>query len=327
MDHRDERFFIALRLRTYKSLTPEAITRLETATISGVGDLITILSPYDVGECVEKRVNLTEEAELLPIQRALFRCWTGWLEREAHLSRVSERVKDVVGVLSAYCRVDCLARFISSRTDVCGIMGSGMYGELGSEWVMSDLLSALKSRKLVEAELLEDALRELGAREEMPDAEMRERIAIELRRQYFKKLKEVVRPFKDRNLMSAVSLVEAVETVVRPDLRRAVKSGGGELPKSLWRLGERVVNAVREVSGDNISVVETLVSGAPAFVMHHRLGLLPVGPSAMMHYFIIKCWETFFVSHIIYSVLKGAPPEYVKEWIKRWGVLHERLYS
>lgn len=327
MNHRDKRFFIALRLRTYKSITPEAVTRLETTTISSVGDLITILSPYDVGQCVEREVSLTEETGLLPIQRALFKCWTGWLNREAHLSRVSGRVMKAVEILSAYCRVDCLARFISSRSDVCGIMGSGMYGEVGSEWGMSDLLRALRSRKLIEAELLEEALRELRVREEVPDAETRERIAIEIRRQYFRKLREVMTPFKDRGLMTAISLMEVVETVVEPDLRRAVKGGESELPKSLWKLGERVVSAVREVSGDDISVVEALVRGAPTFVLHHRLGLLPVGPSTMIHYFLIKCWETFFVSHIIYSVLKGVSPEYVKEWIRRWGVLHERLYS
>lgn len=327
MDHRDNRFFIALRLRTYNSITPEAITRLETVTISGVGDLITIFSPYDVGQCVEREVNLTEETELLPIQRALFKCWTSWISEEAHLSRVSEEVMKAVKTLSAYCRVDCLARFISSGNDVCGIMGSGMYGELGSEWRMSELLRALKNRKLIEADLLEKALRELRVREEMPDAETRERIAIEFRRQYFRKLKEVMTPFKDKNLMDALSLIEVVETVVKPDLRRAVKAGESELPKSLWKLGERFVSAVREVSGDDISVIEALVSGAPAFILHHRLGLLPVGPSTMIHYFIIKCWETFFVSHIVYSVLKGVSPQYVKNWIRRWGVLHERLYS
>ncbi len=327
MDHRDKRFFIALRLRTYKSITPETVTRLETATISGVGDLITIFSPYDVSQCVEREVNLTEETELLPIQRALFKCWTNWINSEAYLSRVSRKVMRAVKILSAYCRVDCLARFISSGSDVCGIMGSGMYGELGSEWGMSDLLRALKNRKLIEAELLEKALRELRVREEMPDAETRERIAMELRRQYFREVREAMTPFRDRNLMSAISLIEVVETIVKPDLRRAAKSGESELPKSLWKLGERVVTAIRESSNDDISLVEALVSGVPAFVLHHRLGLLPVGPSTMIHYFITKCWETFFVSHIIYSILKGASPEYVKKWMRRWGALYERLYS
>ncbi len=327
MDHRDKRFFIALRLRTYKSITPDAITRLETATIGGVGDLITLFSPYDVGQCIERGVNLTEETGFLPIQRTLFRCWTEWISSEAHLSRVSEEVMKAVKILSAYCRVDCLARFISSGSDVCGIIGSGMYGELGSEWGMSDLLKALKNRKLIEAELLEAALRETRVEEEMPDVETREKIAIELRRQYYAKLREAMKQFKDKELMSAISLIETVEIVVKPDLRNAVRSGESELPKSLWRLGDKVASAVREVSGSDIPVVEALVSGIPAFILHHRLGLLPVGPSTMIHYFVTKCWETFFVSHIIYSVLKGVPPEYVKKWVRRWGVLYERLYS
>jgi len=327
MDYRDKRFFIALRLQTYKSVTPDTITRLETATISGIGDLITIFSPYTVGQCIEERVNLTEETGLLSIQRALFKCWTGWISGEAHLSRVTRRVRDAVNILSAYCRVDCLARFISSGTDVCGIMGSGMYEELGSEWGLSELLRALKSRRLVEADLLEDALREVRVKEEMPDAETREKIAIELRRQYFRRLRDVMAGFADKNLMAAISLIETVETVVKPDLRRAMKSGETELPKSLWKLGERVVSAVREASGDDIPVIEALVSGVPAFVLHHRLGLLPIGASSMIHYFVTKCWETFFVSHTIYSVLKGTPPDYVKQWMRRWGVLYERLYS
>ncbi len=327
MDHEDERFFVSLRLRIYRSITPDTVARLETITINSVGDLITVFSPYDIGQCIERDINLTEEVELSHIQRALFRCWTSWLNNEVHLSKVSKRIIKVTEVLSAICRIDCLARFISSRSDVCGIMGSEMYGELGSDWKMSDLIRTLKSKRLIEAELLQEVLRKLNVREELPKAETREKIAIALRRQYFKKLKEVVTPLKDRNLMNAVSLIWLIETIIKPDLRNAMKNKRNELPKSFWRLGNKVANAIWELSGNDISIAETLVSNIPAFILHYRFRLLPVGPSTMIHYFVTKCWETFFVSHIIYSVLKGAPPEYIKRWIRRWGALYERLYS
>ena len=305
-----------MRLKSYKALTPDGLRRLAASRVGSLTELIAALQGLEVASCLQSGFKAGEQVPLDLAYRRLVACWVddlrGMIKRFKPSSRLVDFAEAYVSKYLAYELISFLAEgysykavFLPEEVKSAAAKSDYVYEFLGKVRQSGEQLPALVGEVLSRhsRERLKDLNRYL------------------LLSEYEEALYDnLIKTFKD--LRADPRALECLEGMKRMCLSKGVireAFAKGEALKALAGLGFRERTVLeRAVASNDPHLLEGVLAFLPTIMCEESLRVLPLDYADLLRFLLLKDWEAFTLSDIVYLVSLGYGPESVEESVKRW---------
>ncbi len=322
----DTKFLGTLKLRIDRTIYPKYLNHLLTANVNTVTDFVTLLSGMDVSICMQKELKLDSLPSLDQIYGKLLSCWIKSLEHLTRTANPSEKIKEVMYTYLSKYIINAVFYSLLNRATKLELpypLNQEISFIIAESKDFMELSSKLKKLRRKDTTLVIKTLSNYSKKriEEVSPYV----ILNEMRSEYWKKLAEALN--KAGAPMRVLSCVEKSRILdqVSHSVRKALTTGQ-DYGKTLTPLNPKEQELIGR-AGKDLSRLEATFSFLGVAYCDDSLTLLPLGIGTLLHYLILKDWETLFVSHVLYSLKMGYGYDYVKRLIERWLWVYEFIHQ
>lgn len=322
----DTKFLGTLKLRLGRTIYPKYLNHLSTANVNTVTDFITLLSGMDVSLCIQKELKLDSLPGLDQIYGKLLSCWIKSLENLTRTINPSEKIKEVMYTYLSKYVINAVFYSLLNRATKVELpypLNQEISYVVAESKDFMELSSRLKKLRRNDIALVVETLMNYSRKrieEVSPYVVLNEAYS-----EYWKKLMETLdKAGASRRVLDCVEKARVLNQVSH-SVRKALATGQ-DYVKALGLLNPKEQELIGR-AGKDLSRLEATFSFLGVAHCDNNLALLPLGVGTLLHYLILKDWETLFVSHVLYSLKMGYRYEYIKRLIERWLWVYEYIHQ
>ncbi len=321
----DEAFLSRVRLKSYKVLTPDKLRYLSTSKIGSLTELLTVLQGLDVVSCLQSEFKVGEQLPLDITYMKLIACWVNDLRKLIELFKPSSKVVDFT---EAYVSKYFAYEFITALTEGYSYRAVFLSEEIQNAISQSNYVYEILSRvgKLNKQfpTIVKDVL--VKYREKRLKDLDRYLLLVEYEEMLYNRLTRILKDlhadpyaFECLNKIRSISLSKAVirEAFVRKEALKELTSFSVKERASLEKV----------MALNNPHLLEEVLAFLPFLSCEKSLRTLPLGYADLLHFLILKDWESLILSNVVYIINLGYGPENVVESFKRWLEVYDFITS
>jgi hypothetical protein len=320
----DQILISELSLRLTNSLSPDLLGNIVSSGLGNINDFISFVMQLDLGKCIQSHIKLDEQLGFNDIYLPIMKCWQTFLkELMGKLNISKEGIHFINAYLSKYGLTSVVSTLKLKRLMKTSLpFDSNLSDLILSMKYVNELADHLRRKKEIDSEILRNTL------SKFPNVKLSELDSYALERtllsKYWDKVIELGRKTKPKvSLMQCLNKLRKLNEI-EIDLRSALIKGEDieHLMKSLTSSEASILRSALPHGWEDVDVAFSVLRIGSC---HSKLKYSPPSYDKVLHFLIIKEWESIISSYIIYSFLKGHPPKTIQDNVRRWLRYYERI--